>query len=151
MLGMTVMVFAACSTSKTAQNPTVSRGDISGKWMVSNVGLEGFPAGYAASNVFDMGKPADFQGSTWELQGSGNGMITLTNGKSQSIYWSVNKDTTVPSFQFKKVYADEKPKDVETGYRLDFGTVANGSAVLRTPVALASGQTAYINFTMTKQ
>lgn len=143
-------VFAACSPTTTT-SPSVSRGDVSGKWMVTNVGMQGFPAGTSAGKVFDMANAQDFQGSTWDLNGGGTGSISLTNGAVQPIYWSVNKTTAMRTFQFKKLMDGQKAKDVDTGYSLDFGDVSGGTAVFKTPVMLSNGQTAYINLTFAKQ
>lgn len=145
-----VAVFAACSP-RTTTTTTVSRGDVSGNWMVTSVNMEGFPAGTSAGRVFDMANAQDFQGSTWDLNGGGTGSITLTNGTVQPIYWSVNRTTTMPTFQFKKLMDGQKAKDVETGYSLEFGNVTDETTVFRTPVMLSGGQTAYINLTLTKQ
>ena len=145
-----VAVFAACSP-KTMTTATVSRGDIFGTWMVTRVDMQGFPMGTSAGRVFDMANAQDFEGSTWVLKGGGTGTISLTNGDVQPIYWSVNKSTPVPTFQFKKLMDGQKAKDVETGYSLDFGDVSGGTAVFKTPVFLSGGQTAYINLTFAKQ
>lgn len=145
-----VAVFAACSTTNTATTPTVSRGDVSGKWTVTSVDMQGFPAGTSAGRVFDIANAQDFQGSTWDLKGGGTGTISLTNGTVQPIYWSVNKTTAMPTFQFKKLMDGQRPKDVETGYSIEFGDVSNNSVVFKTPV-MTSGQTAYINLTLAKE
>jgi len=145
-----VAVFAACSP-QTMTTPTVSRGDVSGKWMVTSVDMQGFPAGTSAGKVFDMANAQDFQGSTWDLNGGGTGSISLTNGAVQPIYWSVNKTTAMRTFQFKKLMDGQKAKDVETGYSLEFGDVSGATAVFKTPVMLSGGQTAYINLTFAKQ
>jgi len=150
MLGF-VAVFAACSPRTTTTTPTVSRGDVSGKWMVNNVSLENFPTGSSIGNVFDMAAYQDFQGSTWDLNGGGTGTITLTNGTVQPIYWSVNRTTATPTFQFKKLMDGQRAKDVTTGYSLMFGDVSGGTAVFKSPVSLSGGQTGYINMTFAKQ
>jgi hypothetical protein len=146
-----VAVIAACSPKTTTTAPTVSRGDVSGKWMVTSVNMEGFPAGTSAGRVFDLANAQDFQGSTWDLKGGGTGTISLTNGAVQPIYWSVNRTTATPTFQFKKLMDGQKPKDVETGYSIEFGDVSGQTAVFKTPVMLSGGQTAYINLTLAKQ
>lgn len=152
ILGFVAVLLSACSTTNTATtSPTVSRGDVSGTWKVTSVNMEGFPAGTSAGKVFDMADAQDFQGSTWDLRGGGTGSISLTNGAVQPIYWSVNRSTTVPTFQFKKLMDGQRAKDVETGYSLQFGDVSGGTAVFKTPVMLGNGQTAYINLTFAKQ
>ncbi len=152
MIAFAAVFLTACSTSNTAiSTKQVSRSDISGKWTVNNVSLDGFPAGYSVRNVFEMAAWEDFRGSTWDLKGNGTGSISLSNGTVQPIYWSVNKSNTVHTFQFKKLADGEKAKDVTTGYSLEFGDVSGGTAVFKTPVSLSGGQTAYINFSFTKQ
>jgi hypothetical protein len=146
-----VAVFAACSPRTTSTTPAVSRGDVSGNWKVTSVNMEGFPAGTSAGQVFGMADAQEFQGSIWDLKGGGTGSISLTNGAVQPIYWSVNKDTALPTFQFKKLMDGQRAKDVETGYSLQFGDVSGGTAVFKTPVMLGNGQTAYINLTFAKQ
>ncbi len=105
-----VAVFAACSPRTTTTTPSVSRGDVSGKWMVTSVNMEGFPAGTSAGRVFEMANAQDFQGSTWDLNGGGTGSISLTNGAVQPIYWSVNRATAMPTFQFKKLMTVKRLK-----------------------------------------
>jgi hypothetical protein len=152
ILAFAALFFTACSASRTATNtPQVSRSDISGTWTVNNVSLDGFPSGYSVQNVFDMAAYEDFRGSIWDLNGNGTGSISLTNGAVQPIYWSVNKSGAVNTFQFKKLADGQKPKDVTIGYSLEFGDVANSTAVFKTPVSLPGGQTGYINFSFLKQ
>jgi hypothetical protein len=143
----------ACSTSNTAVNTQqqVSRSDVSGKWTVNNVSLDGFPAGYSVRNVFDMADYRDFEKSNWIVKGNGTGSVSLANGAVQPIYWSVNKSGAVNTFQFKKLADGQKAKNVSTGYSLEFGDVSKGSAVFKTPVSIPGGQTAYINFSFVKQ
>lgn len=152
ILAFAVIMLTACSASKTSVNsPQVSRSDVSGTWIVNNVSLDGFPAGYSVRNVFDMAAYEDFRGSTWDLNGNGTGSISLSNGSVQPIYWSVNKSGATNFFQFKKLADGQKAKDVSTGYSLEFGDVSGGTAVFKTPVGLPGGQTAYINFSFAKQ
>lgn len=152
LLALVALIFSACSsTNKATSTSAVSRSDISGKWTVTNVTLDNFPTGYSVGRVFDLADYQDFQGSTWDLNGGGSGSITLANGTVQPIYWSLNKTTSVPTFQFKKLMDGQKAKDVETGYSLEFGNVSDGSAVLKSPVSLSSGQVGYVNLTVAKQ
>ena len=50
--------------------------------------------------------PAAFVGSTWQLTNSGNGIYTLADGTSQTIYWSLNDNNQ--TFQFKKIFEGDK-------------------------------------------
>ena len=149
ILAVTAFSLTACSTSNKAVQ--VSRSDVSGKWTVNTVSLDGFPAGYSVRNVFDMADYRDFERSNWELKGNGTGSISLTNGAVQPIYWSVNKSGAINTFQFKKLADGQKAKNVSIGYSLEFGDVSKGSAVFKTPVSIPGGQTAYINFSFVKQ
>src|SRR5690606_670993 len=136
---------ASCNSANQAIRQ-VSRSDVSGTWQVSSVSLENFPAGTELGNVFDMYRYQDFEGSTWILQGNGFGSIRLNNGAVQPIYWSVNKAGGFHTFDFKKLADGQRPRDVTTGYTLEFGNWMDGSAQLRSPVRLSSGQTGYIVF-----
>jgi hypothetical protein len=147
-----ISLLSACSPRNVALTDNqVSRSDVSGIWRADQVSLENFPAGYSVGQVFGMADYQDFEGSVWDLKGGGSGTITLTNGTVQPVYWSVNKATGIHTFQFKKLEEGQRPKDVTTGYSLDFGDFSRETAVLKTPVVLTSGQTGYINFHFSKQ
>lgn len=146
------IVFSACSTAnKAVSDRLVSRSEVSGTWVLSNIDLEGFPAGYSVGDLFNMSDYLDFHNSIWDLKGSGTGSISLTNGIMQPIYWSINKTTGLPSFQFKKLLDGQKAKEVTTGYNVEFGEVSDGILVLKTPVELTNGQLAYIKLSLSKQ
>lgn len=145
------LLLSACSASNTAITPQVSRTDISGNWKVTNISLENFPSGYSVGSIFDMADYQEFESSTWDLKGGGTGTITLNNGTVQPIYWSINKSTPVYTFQFKKLEDGQRPKDVTTGYSLEFGDVTKETAVIKTPVNLSGGQTGYINLSFARQ
>jgi hypothetical protein len=146
-------VFSACSTQQhttsDASGNNVSRGKFVGTWTLNNVSYDGLVAG-SVQNVFDQAPPSDFIGSTWKLTNSGNGIYTLANGTSQTIFWSVfNGGSTGTQFQFKKLYQGDKAKNVQEGYRLDIGGANNTSMTLRSPVAVGNG-TAYIIYSFAK-
>ena len=147
-------IFSACSStqntvSSTSAGSSISRGKFVGTWTVANVTYEGLLPG-AVQNVFDQAAPNDFIGSTWKLTNSGNGIYTLTNGASQTIFWSVfNGGSTGTQFQFKKLYEGDKAKNVAEGYRLDINTITATSMVLKSPIAVGSGN-GYIVYTFTK-
>jgi len=148
-------IFSACSSTKTATSGTsassVSRGKFVGTWTVTNVSYDGLVEG-SVQNVFDQAAPSAFVGSTWKLTNSGNGVYTLTNGQSQTIFWSVyNGGATGTQFQFKKLYEGDKAKNVQEGYRLDIGTTTDNSMTLRSPVAIGGGGNGYVVYTFTKQ
>ncbi|HEY9533476.1 MAG TPA: hypothetical protein VIQ77_03035, partial [Mucilaginibacter sp.] len=79
------VILQACSTTKSLVG--ASHGHINGTWTLTNVSYDGLLPG-AVQNVFDQAPPAAFVNSTWRLTNSGNGLYTLANGTSQSIFWS---------------------------------------------------------------
>jgi hypothetical protein len=150
-------VFTACSTPQNTNSTpatetsatSVSRGKFVGTWTLTNVTYDGLVPN-AVQNVFDQAAPSAFVGSTWKFTNSGNGVYTLTNGQSQTIFWSVfNGGTTGTQFQFKKLYEGDKAKNVQEGYRLNIGTVSSTGMTLMSPVAVGNG-TGYIVYTFTK-
>lgn len=152
LLAAIIAVFiSACSSTKNAATgtATASRGKFVGTWTVTNITYEGILQS-AVTNVFDQAPPAAFVGSTWKLTNSGNGMYSLTNGASQTIFWSVANDPAGQMFQFKKIYEGDKAKNVETGYRLIVGSNDGNTMVLRTPVSLGTG-TGYVVYSFAKQ
>ena len=150
LIAFVIITTTGCSVvNKTAG---VDRSKFVGTWTVNNVGYENL-IGNAVTKAFDQAPPKAFVGSTWVLTNSGNGKYTLTEGTSQSIYWSYNNpgNGITPSFQFKKVYQGDKPKNVDTGYNLIIGSNDGTTMVLKTPVTIGSS-TGYVvyNFTKTK-
>ncbi|MEO5910425.1 MAG: hypothetical protein ABIP95_06030 [Pelobium sp.] len=147
MVGIT-----SCSTSKSGVTSNkASKANISNTWTVSDVYLEGFPNGYEIKSVFDMAPYQEFKGSTWSLYGGYGGNITLTNGISQKIYWSVLNDGFNPIFQFKKIDEGEKAKEVNAGYQLEISSSSKDNLTLRTPFKLLNGNTAYIVYSLVAQ
>ncbi|MET3978558.1 hypothetical protein ABIB62_001127 [Mucilaginibacter sp. UYP25] len=148
-------IFSACSTPQqtnagTTSSPNVSRGKFTGTWTITNVSYDGLVPG-AVQNVFDQASPADFVGSTWKFTNSGNGVYTLQNGASQTIFWSVfSGGSTGTQFQFKKLFQGDKAKNVAEGYRLDIGSIDNANMTLRSPVPIGNSGTGYIVYTFTK-
>lgn len=149
-------IFSACSTPQqtnsgaTSTSSSVSRGKFVGTWTLTNVSYDGLVQG-AVQNVFDQASPNDFVGSTWKLTNSGNGVYTLQNGASQTIFWSVfNGGSTGTQFQFKKLYEGDKAKNVAEGYRLDIGNISNTGFTLRSPVPIGNSGTGYIVYTFVK-
>ncbi|MBL4676356.1 MAG: hypothetical protein JKY70_09165 [Mucilaginibacter sp.] len=147
-------VISACSSTKNTQaggtsSANVSRGKFVGTWVCNNVTYQGLLPN-AVQNVFDQAPPAAFVGSTWKLTNSGNGIYTLTNGQSQTIFWSVFNGNGATQFQFKKLYEGDKAKNVAEGYRLDVGQFTGTNMTLLSPVPVGSG-TGYVVYTFTKQ
>ena len=137
-----IMVLQSCSP-KGAANQTVSRGKITGNWILNDITFEGIPQS-SVKSLFGESSYKCFIGSAWRLTNSGNGSYTLGSecgGKMQSIYWSASpKEDT---FQFKKIYEGDKPKNVTEGYRMLLSSGTGDNLVIKTPVEYGSG-TAYI-------
>ncbi|MES2266369.1 MAG: hypothetical protein V4520_06400 [Bacteroidota bacterium] len=148
-------IFSACSTpqqttASTTSGSSISRGKFTGTWTLTNVSYEGLVPG-AVQNVFDQAAPNDFVNSTWKFTNSGNGIYTLQNGASQTIFWSVfNGGSTGTQFQFKKLFQGDKAKNVAEGYRLDIGNIDNTNMTLRSAVPIGNSGTGYIVYSFTK-
>jgi hypothetical protein len=150
LIAAVTFVFASCSSQKgTVANTNVSRGKFTGTWTVTSITYDGLVEN-AVQNVFDQAPPSAFRGSTWNLTNSGNGIYTLANGTSQTIFWSVNNsDPNAQIFQFKKIFQGDKAKNVTAGYQLYIAGNDGNSMTLKSPIAIGSG-TAYIMYTFTK-
>jgi hypothetical protein len=145
------LVLSACSSSKNAVTgaSNVSRGKFTGTWTVNNVSYDGIVQ-QAVQNVFDQAPPQDFVGSTWKLTNSGNGIYTLQNGTSQTIFWSVNNNAgSNQLFQFKKLFQGDKAQKVTEGYQLVVAANDGNSMTLKSPIAVGN-KTAYIIYSFTK-
>lgn len=141
-------ILQACSTTKSLVG--TANGHINGNWVLTNVSYQGILPG-AVQEVFNQAPPAAFVNSTWQLSNSGNGMYTLTNGTSQTIFWSYNdQDKSNPIFQFKKIYQGDKAKNVTEGYQLNVVQVDASNMTLKSAVNVG-GSTAYIVYTFNKQ
>lgn len=145
------LILSACSPSKNAITgaSNVSRGKFTGTWTLNNVSYYGIVQ-QAIQNVFDQAPPQDFVGSTWKLTNSGNGIYTLQNGTSQTIFWSVNNNSgSNQLFQFKKLYQGDKAQKVTEGYQLVVTANDGNSMTLKSPIAVGD-KTAYIIYSFTK-
>lgn len=144
-------LFSACSSTKgiSSSAGNVARGKFVGTWTVSNISYEGIVQ-QSVDKVFDQASPAEFIGSTWKLTNSGNGIYTLANGTSQTIFWSVN-NLAGPGqlFQFKKLYQGDKAAKVTEGYQLAIAGNDGNSMTLKSPIAVGD-KTAYIVYSFTK-
>jgi hypothetical protein len=144
-----IFVLSACSTTKNTVSGNVSRGKFVGTWTLNNVSYDGLVQN-AVQRVFDQAPPEAFTGSVWKLTNSGNGIYSLSNGTSQTIFWSVyNGGSTGTQFQFKKLYEGDKAKQVQEGYRLDIVSNDGATMTLRTPVVVGNGN-GYIIYSFTK-
>lgn len=126
-----------------------SRARFVGTWTLNTVTYQGLVAG-SVQTVFDQAAPSAFVGSTWQLTNSGNGMYTLNNGTSQTIFWSMFNDPGMGTmFQFKKIYQGDKPKNVPDGYRLVINDNDGQSMTLKSPVTIGN-TTGYVVYSFTK-
>jgi hypothetical protein len=147
VLALTI-VFTSCSSTKGTTN-NVSRGKFVGTWTLTTVTYDGLLPG-SVQNVFNQAPPQSFANSTWKLTNSGNGSYTLSDGTSQTIFWSVyNGDTMGTMFQFKKLYEGDKAQHVEDGYRMVIGSNDGSTMVLKSPIAIGD-KTGYVVYTYTK-
>ena len=145
------LILSACSPSKNAITgaSNVSRGKFTGSWTLNNVSYDGIVQ-QAVQNVFDQAPPQDFVGSTWKLTNSGNGIYTLQNGTSQTIFWSVNNNSgSNQLFQFKKLFQGDKAQKVAEGYQLVVAANDGNTMTLKSPIAVGN-KTAYIIYSFTK-
>ena len=139
------LLISACSATKSVVNGGSTRSNFVGSWTVTDVGYESLVES-AVQTVFDQGPPASFVGSTWQLTNSGNGSYTLSGGAAQKIFWSLNGQT----FQFKKIYEGDKPKNVAEGYQLVVVSNDGSTMKLKTPIAIGSTGTGYVVYTFAK-
>lgn len=146
-----LMVLQSCSSTRTGTATTLKRGNVTGNWVLNDITFEGVPAANVKS-MFDEASYQCFVGSTWSLTNSGNGSYTLPGGsdcaaKTQDIFWSVSiPDET---FQFKKIFEGEKPKNVTDGYRLLLSSTTGDTMVIKSPVEYGSSA-AYIVMNFSK-
>src|ERR1700761_1305575 len=151
LIVLSVVIFSACNTVKSlpAAATGATRAKFVGTWTLNKVSYDGLLPG-SVQTVFDQAAPDDFNGSTWQLTNSGNGIYTLSNGTSQTIYWSVNKDASNnPLFQFKKIYQGDSAGKVQEGYQLIVASNDGASMTLKSPVAVGD-KTAYVVYSFTK-
>nr|WP_294894640.1 hypothetical protein [uncultured Pedobacter sp.] len=149
---LVAFMLTSCASKKgTTANYKVSKSTITGTWTVSDVSLVGFPSGYNVTKAFGMASYKDFIGSTWKLYGGYSGYITLANGTTQNIYWDLLNDGVMPIFQFKKIDAGEKAKNVTEGYKMNIDAASKSSLTLSSPIELLNGHTAKIVYTLNAQ
>ena len=150
LLFTAMVVVTACSSTRNATTTdAIGRGKVTGTWTVNSITYEGIVES-AVQSVFDQGPASVFQGSTWTLTNSGKGIYALTNGTVQSIFWSMNSNAGTPEFTFKKLEEGEKPKNVDTGYKLQIASADGDNLVLKAPVQYGGG-TGYIVYNMVKK
>lgn len=144
----------ACSPSKVA-SPDGGNVNLRGTWTVSNIDVDGVSKTGFKVTVFDDAPYTCFVGSQWTLVPNGNGTYTVPGGGAdcsageRKIYWSVQNVSGTKYFQFKKLYAGEKPKNVADGYRLQLRSLTANSMQLQSAVDF-EGKTVYINYQFTR-
>jgi hypothetical protein len=143
------LAISACSTVKKlpATVAGASRARFVGNWTLTNVSYEGLVPG-SVQTLFNQASPDSFNGSVWKLTNSGNGLITLTNGTSQTIFWSYDKSNG-DIFQFKKLYQGDSASKVQDGYQLIVAAIDDSGMTLKLPVSLGD-KTAYVVLAFSK-
>lgn len=143
------LAISACSTVKKlpATVAGASRARFVGNWTLTNVSYEGLVPG-SVQTLFNQASPDSFNGSVWKLTNSGNGLITLTNGTSQTIFWSYDKSNG-DIFQFKKLYQGDSASKVQDGYQLTVAAIDDNGMTLKLPVSLGD-KTAYVVLAFSK-
>jgi hypothetical protein len=146
----------------SVSGPSVSqwRAGVKGKWVLNSVVREDIPQNYVVKNIFDEAPVDCFIGSVWDLpEGYQRGSITFhtsgtlcADGAIRTIVWSIYNPGKAgePEFQFKKIYAGDKPSNVLSGYRLKLSYADKEKLVLKMPVNLSDGAIGYLVFTFNK-
>ncbi|UIR55414.1 lipocalin family protein [Sphingobacterium sp. SRCM116780] len=149
------------SSSSMSTGPSASdwKGSVKGTWRLNSIDRENLPSTYTIKTVFEEAPAECFIGSTWVLPSNGKGTISFSAdgklcapGASRDIVWSIynpGKNNGEPQFQFKKIYAGDKAKNVTTGYRLDLSYSDANKLVMRMPVTISNGE-AYLVFTFAR-
>jgi hypothetical protein len=145
---MLTLVFSGCGpVKKLPVGP--SRDLFTGTWTLNAVTFSGLAEG-SVPTVFDQAPPADFVNSTWQLNATGDGSYTLTNGTKQNISWSVNSgDALGAMLVFKKVNSGDSSKKTSPVYQLTIANNSGTSMTLKTLVYLGN-KNGYIIYTFTK-
>lgn len=173
-LMLSLSLFSACSmqqkgssssqtssSSSSQSGPSASewKGNVKGTWVLNTIDRENLPSSYTIKTMFEEAPAECFIGSKWVLPSNGKGNISFSAdgklcaaGASRDIMWSIynpGKNNGEPQFQFKKVYAGEKAKNVVTGYRLDLSYADANKMVLRMPITVTTGE-AYLVLTFSR-
>jgi len=150
---LAVSLFAiSCASSSGAATQDISKGSVTGNWIVTDIQFEGIPANSKVT-VFDEASYNCFKGSSWALPSNGKGSYTLSatsdgcSTVSQPIMWSLYKQAGATMFQFKKLATGVKAKDVTDGYRVELSSSDGNNMVWRAPVNF-EGKSAFIVYTL---
>jgi hypothetical protein len=143
------MGFSACSTVKSlpANVAGASRARFVGIWQLTNVSYDGLLPG-SVQAIFNQAPPDAFTGSTWNLTNSGNGIYTLADGTTQTIFWSYDNSNGAV-FQFKKLYQGDRAGKVQQGYQLMVASIDGAYMTLKLPVTVGD-KTAYVVLSFSK-
>ncbi len=143
LMASLILAILSCSTVKKlpATVAGASRARFVGNWTLTKVSYDGLLPGTVQA-IFNQAAPEAFNGSTWNLTNSGNGIYTLSNGTSQTIFWSYN-NSNGEVFQFKKLYQGDSAGKVQQGYQLIVASIDGTNMILRLPVSLGD-KTAYV-------
>lgn len=144
-----VIFLISCSSSKNATNLKPNRNHLSGTWIISDINVN-VPSGFKVTTVFDEAPYSDFKGSTWNLVRNGNGSFTLNNGTKENIYWGIEGKDENAQFEFKKLNG-MKPKNVESGYKLNLGPISSNSFTATSMINAGTDSTGSITYTFTKK
>ncbi|HIX54020.1 MAG TPA: hypothetical protein H9853_03260 [Candidatus Sphingobacterium stercoripullorum] len=158
LLALAIVFLGSCdaqrkSTQGGEAGPSASqwRSAVKGAWVLESVTREDIPQAYTIKNIFDEAPVDCFLRSVWELPGGNHkGSINFTAdgnlcapGASRAIVWSIynpKNSYEQPQFQFKKIYAGEKPSQVDSGYRMKLSYADESRLELRLPIALDEGE-----------
>ncbi|GAA0532456.1 lipocalin family protein [Chitinophaga japonensis] len=148
------LLAVSCSTPSGATSQSISKSNVTGNWVVTDIQFEGIPENSKVT-VFDEASYNCFKGSNWVLPSNGKGSYTLSatsdgcTTASQPIMWSLNKQAGYTMFQFKKLTQGIKAKDITDGYRVELSSVSGDNMVWRAPVTFEN-QSAFIVYTLQK-
>ncbi|WP_343565103.1 hypothetical protein [Sphingobacterium sp.] len=149
------------SNTSAASGPSASewRSAVKGTWTLNSIDRENLPSTFTIKSVFEEAPAECFVGSNWNFIGNGKGSITFNAqgtlcapGASREIFWSIynpGKGLGEPQFQFKKIYAGDKAKNVTTGYRLDLSYSDGNKLIMKMPLTVANGE-AYLVFNFSR-
>lgn len=143
LVAVCILAISSCSSIKKlpATIAGASRSRFVGVWTLTKVSYDGLLPG-TVQTLFNQGPPDEFNGSTWNLTNSANGIYTLTNGTSQTIYWSYD-NSSGEVFQFKKLYKGDSARKVQEGYKLIVSSIDGNNMMLKLPVSIGD-KTAYV-------
>lgn len=131
-----MVLFYSCSTAHKVQGV-----QLNGLWTLDKVTIEGSEStDQLKTTLFNDVSSICLENSVWNLPANGQGSYTVSstlpgcNAGARQIYWSVKNNNGNSYFQFKKIDADVKPKDVTEGYQMQIRSITNNQMELQSPV-----------------